>query len=202
VSANFLRTVINPESGLFECSIYVKSGEAKNTNAIYFEDKIRGYMRMIRKLSPREEDNFALNKITMLTSILNTIFDQISLYGWVIAGFSILVGGFGVANIMFVSVKERTSIIGIQKALGAPKWVILGQFLTESIFLCILGGLVGLLLIWLISLLISSITPFQLILTLENVLIGIGLSSFIGIISGFIPSLQAANLDPIEAIRQ
>jgi putative ABC transport system permease protein len=121
--------------------------------------------------------------------------------GWIIGGFSILVGGFGIANIMFVSVKERTKIIGIQKALGAKNIFILLQFLFESIFLCLLGGFFGLIIVWGLATMASNMFDFSLSLTIQNIFLGISVSAIIGVISGIIPALSASRLDPVEAIR-
>ncbi len=165
------------------------------------EQELRGAMRSIRRIKPKEEGNFALNRITLLTSQLDNIFQVANIAGWFIAAFSILIGGFGVANIMFVSVKERTPIIGIQKAIGAQQSFILVQFLTEAIVLCIFGGVVGLSMVGLLAFISNSILDFQVIMTFGNVLIGIALSALIGILAGFIPAYQASRMDPIEAIR-
>ena len=128
------------------------------------------------------------------------MFDFISVVGGVIGAFSILVGGFGIANIMFVSVKERTGIIGIQKSLGAKNYFILLQFLTESVFLCLLGGLLGIFLVYLVSLAATQ-AGFPMPLTLSNIAWGLGISATIGIVSGFVPAFTASRLDPVEAIR-
>src|SRR5690606_32113870 len=108
------------------------------------ESELRGVMRSIHRLSPQQEDDFSLNKTTVITAQLDAMFQVINLAGGFIGIFSILVGGFGIANIMFVSVKERTHIIGIQKSLGAKNYFILSQFLIEAIALCLIGGLMGL----------------------------------------------------------
>jgi putative ABC transport system permease protein len=122
--------------------------------------------------------------------------------GWIIGGFSILVGGFGIANIMFVSVKERTNLIGIQKSLGAKNYFILLQFLSEAIFLSLIGGLLGLFIIWIITLFAGDAFGMEITLTLPNTVLGLTISFLIGIISGFVPAYSAAQLDPVEAIRQ
>jgi putative ABC transport system permease protein len=129
------------------------------------------------------------------------LFDVIGTAGWIIGGFSILVGGFGIANIMFVSVRERTNIIGIQKSLGAKNYFIMIQFLTESILLSIVGGSIGLLLTWLITVLTKGHIPIDITLSATNIFLGITVSVLIGIISGFIPAYGASQLDPVEAIR-
>jgi putative ABC transport system permease protein len=129
------------------------------------------------------------------------MFGVIAMVGWIIGGFSLLVGGFGIANIMFVSVKERTAIIGIQKALGAKNYFILLQFLFEAVFLSLIGGIVGLVIVVLLVLIISNTTSFHLIITTQNVFLGIGVSAAIGLIAGIIPAFSASRLDPVEAMR-
>jgi putative ABC transport system permease protein len=121
--------------------------------------------------------------------------------GIFIGGFAIFVGMFSVANIMFVSVKERTNIIGIKKALGAKKHVILIEFLVESIVLCLIGGLVGLLFVYLASLALTALFQFDIFLSYQNIMIGISLAAISGVLSGIIPALRAANMEPVEAMR-
>jgi putative ABC transport system permease protein len=121
--------------------------------------------------------------------------------GLIIGLFSILVGGFGIANIMFVSVKERTNIIGIQKSLGAKSYFILLQFLIEAIMLCLVGGIVGLGLVYGTTLMVKAITDLQVVLDVKNIIIGVGTSLCIGVVSGIIPAFFAARMDPVEAIR-
>ena len=163
--------------------------------------ELTGIMRAIRRLRPAEEDNFALNQTSLIAKQTDSLFAAISLAGWIIGGFSILVGGFGIANIMFVSVRERTSIIGIQKALGAKRFFILFQFLFESVLLSLMGGLVGLLLALGATAVISQLANMDFNLTLGNVLLGINVSAIIGVVSGFMPAWAASRLDPVEAIR-
>ena len=163
-------------------------------------DELRGILRASRRLKPIEDDNFSLNQVSNLRAGLDSIFAVINVAGWIIGGFSILVGGFGIANIMFVSVKERTNIIGIQKALGAKNTFILVQFLYESVLLSIVGGAVGLLLIFLGSIAVNNVSEFRIALSLSNIVLGITISAVIGIVSGFAPAWQASRLNPVEAI--
>ena len=165
-------------------------------------DELTGIMRAHRRLAPLEEDDFSFNQLSLLTKILDGFFGVLNGLGIIIGGFAMFVGMFSVANIMFVSVKERTSIIGIKKALGAKKFVILTEFLIESVFLCLVGGIIGLGLTFLAVTLLSGIIDFDLHLSLENIITGITVSVIVGIISGFIPALQASNMDPVEAIRK
>ncbi len=164
-------------------------------------DELRGIMRSIRKLKPAAEDNFAINQMDIINKSFDQLFSVIAIVGWIIGGFSLLVGGFGIANIMFVSVKERTSQIGIQKSLGAKNYFVLLQFLFEAIFLAVLGGLVGLFIVFSMSVIVSNTTSFQLGLSLQNILLGLGVSGLIGLVSGFIPAWTASRLDPVEAMR-
>ena len=107
-------------------------------------DDVQGAMRSIRKIHPSQADNFALNDIESFGEFMAGIFSGVNMGGWFIAGLSLIVGMFGVANIMFVTVRERTSQIGLKKAIGAKRSSIMTEFLLESAFLCIMGGLIGL----------------------------------------------------------
>jgi len=164
-------------------------------------DELTGIMRSIRKLKPTAEDNFAINETSIISKGFDSLFGVIAMVGWIIGGFSLLVGGFGIANIMFVSVKERTSIIGIQKALGAKNYFVLLQFLFEAIFLSLIGGLVGLIIVIFLAVVVSLTTSFQLTITPGNVFLGIGVSALIGLVSGILPAYSASKLDPVEAMR-
>ncbi len=164
--------------------------------------EVTGILRAGRRLRPMEEDNFAVNELSMLEEMIGPVFSILGAVGFIIGFFALIVGMFSVANIMFVSVKERTNIIGIKKALGATKSVILSEFLIESIILCTIGGIGGILLVAIVLKVLSSISPLVFGLSAFNVIFGVICSIIVGIIAGFIPAFQAANLDPVEAIRQ
>nr|WP_246164259.1 ABC transporter permease [Xanthovirga aplysinae] len=179
-------------------SIAIK-GKEEDVGLRELEGEITGLMRRKRGLRPNQENNFAINRSEFFANIVNSIFGTLTLAGWVIGGFSILVGGFGIANIMFVSVKERTNIIGIQKSLGAKNYFVLNQFLFEAIFLSLIGGGVGIFIVYLLSFI--SLGSLNIVLTFQNILIGLGVSCVVGIASGIIPAYMAAKLDPVIAIR-
>jgi len=199
IPVNFARNVMNLKSDRTQPMIQVK-GKPGVTNQELTEE-LKGAMRAIRRQRPFEEDNFALNESKLLSNQIGSLFDVVGIAGWIIGGFSILVGGFGIANIMFVSVRERTNQIGIQKSLGAKKYFILIQFLAEAVTLCVIGGMLGLLIVYLIALGATSFLDFDLTLSFANILRGLLISAIIGIISGFIPAYTASKLDPVEAIR-
>ena len=166
---------------------------------VELQNEMEGMLRKVRGLRPKEESNFAMNRPEAIVDALGGIFDVLGIAGWVIGGFAILVGGFGIMNIMFVSVQERTKLIGIQKSLGAKNYFILFQFLFEAIFLCLLGGIAGILIVYLVTFI-----PFgslEVFMSAKNVLLGIVVSSVIGVASGIIPSAKAARLDPVDAMR-
>ena len=171
-----------------------------NVSRDEFIQEMRQLMRAVRRLKPKQKDNFALNEMTFLLNSTKEIFGGINLAGWIIGGFSILIGGFGIANIMFVSVKERTNLIGIQKALGAKKYTILTQFLAEAAVLALAGGAVGILFVSLLVLAVGSNESFPMQLSAYNIIRGLMISSVIGIVSGFLPAYTAANLNPVDAI--
>lgn len=174
-------------------------GLESDPGLINLENEMQGLLRAKRGLKPTEDDSFALNKSEFIQDAVGSIFAVISIAGWVIGGFSILIGGFGIANIMFVSVKERTGIIGIQKSIGAKNYFILLQFLFEATFLSLIGGLAGLLLVF--SATFVNLGSLEIILSFKNILLGVGLSSVIGILAGIIPASMASRLDPVVAIR-
>ncbi|MBK8699555.1 MAG: ABC transporter permease [Saprospiraceae bacterium] len=166
-----------------------------------FKGELTGIVRANRRLSPREDDNFSINELSMLSQVMESIFGVINLAGFIIGVFALIVGMFSVANIMFVSVKERTNIIGIKKAIGAKRFVILLEFLIESVILCLIGGMIGLGLVYIILKIISSVIPFTMSISYTNMVIGVVSSIIVGIIAGIIPAIKASGLDPVEAIR-
>ena len=194
----YAKTLLDIKSENANPMIMVKAKPNVSVNEL--KDELRSILRSTRTLNPKEKDTFALNQSSILNSALNSIFGVINLAGWLIGGFSILVGGFGIANIMFVSVKERTNLIGIQKSLGAKRKFIMFQFLFEAIMLSLIGGTIGLVLIFAGSLLASSKIDLEITLTLGNIILGLFISIAIGLISGIFPSYKAARLNPVEAI--
>lgn len=164
-------------------------------------DDLEGVMRSIRKLSPKEDDNFSVNQISGATERVSSVFANINIGGWAIGILSLVVGAFGIANIMFVTVKERTPIIGLKKAIGAKKRSILSEFLLESAIICILGGLIGLILVYLLTLVLTSVFSFPVFISGGILFLAISLCIGIGILAGILPALSAARLDPVVAIR-
>ncbi len=174
---------------------------AEDVSREAFLDELRLLLRSCRGLSPSERDDFAINEMTFLLDMLDSVFRGISKAGWIIGAFSLIIGGFGIANIMFVSVQERMSQIGIQKALGAKRYVILTQFMVEASFLSLAGGLVGILLVFLISIPVNAVSEyFTITLSPDNALAGILIAVVLGILSGLIPAWKAATVDPVRAI--
>ncbi|WP_430811349.1 MULTISPECIES: ABC transporter permease [unclassified Carboxylicivirga] len=198
IPVNYARTLFNLRSESVNPMILVKGKAGYSTDDML--DELTGVMRSIRRIKPRADNDFALNQISLIQKNFDSLFDFIDLAGWFIGGFSILVGGFGIANIMFVSVKERTRIIGIQKALGAKRRFVLLQFLIESTALSLLGGIGGLLLVFGIAVSVSVISGGPMALSFVNVLKGLGISTVIGVLSGYIPAWKASRMDPVEAI--
>lgn len=197
VTYNYFASVFNPDNSSAYIMVQAKPGIPSKA----LQDELNGVMRQLRKLSPTQEDNFTCNDVAQFKDQIESVFGSINSGGWAIAGLSLIVGAFGVANIMFVTVRERTSQIGLKKAIGARSSTILYEFLLESAFLCIIGGLVGLFLVWILALSLSAVLPFAI--TIAPSIIGLALSICIilGVIAGIIPASIAAKMNPVDAIR-
>ncbi len=198
VPAKYSKRFINYKSRWLQANILVKG--KKDVSVEELSDEVTMILRNTRRLKPEEETNFAINQASMLTEGFKPLFRVINVAGGIIGAFSILVGGFGIANIMFVSVRERTSIIGIQMALGAKRRFILSQFLFESVLLSLLGGLLGLLFVFIGTLIGNSVFDVDITLTLSNITLALVISAVIGIIAGYAPASLAAKMNPVEAI--
>ena len=168
-------------------------------NIVDAKDELYGIMRQTRGLKPSEKDDFAINQTEAFEKQYNQIKLAIGGTGIFITILSLVVGGIGIMNIMFVSVQERTKEIGVRKAIGATKNMILAQFLMEAITICLIGGLIGLMMAGGLSFIINKFFPSTMPLWLA--LTSILLSVFVGVVSGVVPSYRAARLDPIDALR-
>ncbi len=199
VPISYLRNFADISGGEARSKIVVRGYDNRTMEEL--EAEVRRLMRGIRMLRPTEKDNFAMNKMTMFSEQLDSTFVTLDIVAWILGLFSLIVGMFGIANIMFVSVKERTPVIGVQKALGAKNSFILIQFLYESVVLSIIGGLIGIVLVWIISMAIAKGADFPIYFSMNNFLTGISLSMITGVLAGIIPALRASRLNPVDAIR-
>jgi putative ABC transport system permease protein len=197
VTHNYMASVYNPESLGPVIMVQPKPGITSKA----LQEELTGIMRQIRKLSPTQEDNFTCNDVAQFKDQVESVFGAVNQGGWAIAGLSLIVGAFGVANIMFVTVRERTSQIGLKKAIGAKSSSILYEFLLESAFLCIIGGLVGLFLVWILTLALSSFLPFAITIAPSIIFLAFSICIILGVVSGIIPASIAAKMNPVEAIR-
>lgn len=197
--ATFLRKIYGDNNPQVLPVIVIKP--EKGTDIPALKSDISQKLRNYRGVKQGDIDNFFINILSGLTDMIDGLLGSLRVGGIIISIFSFLVGGFGIANIMFVSVKERTNLIGIQKSLGAKNKFILFQFLFEAIILCLIGGAIGLLIVWLLAMLLTNILDFEFVLSFSNILIGTSLSVIVGLISGILPAISASKLDPVEAIR-
>ncbi|MDP1844300.1 MAG: ABC transporter permease [Sediminibacterium sp.] len=197
VPYRYFAGIFNPDNN----NPYILVQGKPNIASTALADELNGVMRQLRKLSPTQEDNFSCNDVAMFSDQIKGFFGQVSAGGWAIAGLSLIVGAFGVANIMFVTVRERTSQIGLKKAIGAKRSTILTEFLLESAFLCIIGGLVGLGMVWLLSVVLSTVLPFPIFIAPNIVGLALSICIVLGILAGIIPASIAAKMDPVVAIR-
>ena len=199
IPVNFVRQLYGDNNKTSINVIIFKPQKGVDMDA--YKAEISQKLRNFRGLKSGTIDNFFINVFSGFTDLIDGIISQMNVVGWIISGFSLLVGGFGIANIMFVSVKERTNLIGIQKSLGAKNKFILFQFLFEAIILSVIGGIIGLLLVWAIALVLTKVLDFEFVLSMANIFLGTGLAAVIGLISGILPAITASKLDPVEAIR-
>ena len=183
----------------YDPNLMIKVAPGKNVDDVKYE--VEGVLRRERKVRPGQANDFAINQLSQISERLDLMFKTINMIGAIIGGFSLIVGSFGIANIMFVTVKERTRVIGLKKAIGARRQSIMMEFLIEAITLCILGGLIGILIVLLLSLVLTYGLDFAVTLSLENFFIGISISATVGVLAGFIPARSASKLDPVVAIR-
>jgi putative ABC transport system permease protein len=197
LTTNFMKQMVKEENA--NPKILVQAGG--NISVPALKDELEGAMRSVRKLSPTQEDNFSLNDIDSLGKFFDPIFHGMNIGGWAIAALSLIVGMFGVANIMFVTVRERTSQIGLKKAIGAKRGVIMTEFLLESAFLCILGGFVGLLIVFLLTLGVGAALHFKVFIPFNIVMLAVSICLVTGVLAGIIPAFMAARMDPVVAIR-
>ena len=179
--------------------IIVKGSENMSTDAL--KDELKGAMRSIHRLGPTQEDDFALNAISDFSKAVSSLFASVNLGGWMIGMLSLIVGAFGIANIMFVTVRERTPIIGLKKAIGAKKRTILMEFLLESALICIIGGIIGIVLVVIMAQVLTSVFDFKIYVSFNILTLAIGICVSIGVLAGIIPAMIAAKMDPVVAIR-
>ena len=199
IPVNFLRKLYGDNSEMTLPVIVIKPEKGTDMEAL--KSDLAQKLRNKRGMKSEQGNNFFINVLSGLTDMIDNILGILNKAGIFISFFSLLVGGFGIANIMFVSVKERTNLIGIQKSLGAKNKFILFQFLFEAIILSVFGGIIGILMVWLISILLTNLLDFQFVLSIFNVIVGASVSIVIGLISGILPAISASQLDPVEAIR-
>ncbi|MCX6172496.1 MAG: ABC transporter permease [Flavobacterium sp.] len=197
--SNFMRRLYGDNNKILIPLIIIKPNKGIDMEAL--KGEIGQKLRNFRGVKDGEIDNFFISVLSGFTDLIDGIIGNMKVGGWIISLFSLLVGGFGIANIMFVSVKERTNLIGIQKSLGAKNKFILFQFLFEAIILCVIGGFIGLLLVWIIAIILTNVLDFEFVLSFGNILLGTSLAAIIGLISGILPAISASKLDPVEAIR-
>lgn len=179
--------------------LIVKAAPGMNIDEVKYE--VEGVLRRVRKVKPGQGNDFALNQLSQISERIEMVFVTINLIGYIIGGFALVVGGFGIANIMFVTVKERTRHIGLKKAVGAPPASILMEFLIEAVTLCIAGGIIGIIVVLALSLVMTYGFDFPITLSFKNFSVGVGISAFVGVLAGFIPARSASRLDPVVAIR-
>ena len=179
--------------------IIVKGKDKVTPTQLSFE--LQGAMRQIRRLSPTQEDNFSLNSVEAISKAVSSLFGTVDIVGGLIGVVSLIVGMFGIANIMFVTVKERTSMIGLKKAIGAKRSSILFEFLLEAAILCLMGGAIGLLLVYILTVVFSKLLEFPVYVSIPLLIGTVIICLVVGILAGIFPASRAAKMDPVVAIR-
>ncbi|MEI9944942.1 MAG: ABC transporter permease [Chitinophagaceae bacterium] len=193
----FARTMMNE----LKADPFIMVQGRDNLSSKALKDELTGTMRAVHKLHPTKEDDFALNDINDISESVSSAFVSLNIGGWAIAALSLIVGMFGVANIMFVSVRERTGQIGLKKAIGAKNHIILTEFLLESAFLCIIGGLIGLTLVFILTKILSGVLNFPVFISTDYMILAIVICIIVGIVAGILPAYKASRMDPVVAIR-
>lgn len=201
IGYNTAKKLINVRSG-DHWGTLINLKARPDVELVDLKDEVTGVLRAHHKLRPKEDDDFSINELSMFTKLIAPIFAVMNSVGFIIGIFAIIVGIFSVANIMFVSVKERTNIIGIKKALGAKSWIILTEFLIEAILLCIVGGAIGLAVVMILLKILTALINFQLFVSAQNIIFALVGAVLIGILAGIIPAIQASQMDPVEAMRK
>lgn len=198
-SYNKVSTVIDVTSTDYNPRLIVRAFNVNSVNEV--KDEIRGILRRSHRLRPSQADDFSINQLSSISNMLDQMFATINIVGIFIALFSLLVGAFGIANIMFVTVRDRTKYIGLKKAIGARRASILMEFLLEATVLCVIGGLIGIFIVWILSIIVSNAMDWEITLSFKNFSVGVIVSIIVGVVSGIIPAISASKLDPVVAIR-
>jgi putative ABC transport system permease protein len=184
----------------FSNPVLIAKGK-NNVTTKAFSDELEGIMRQIRRLSPTQEDNFSLNSVEAFSQAISGLFGTVNIVGGIIGIISLIVGMFGIANIMFVTVKERTSLIGLKKAIGAKRSTILFEFLLEATILCLMGGAIGILLVYILTLILSGPLNFPTYISMPLLISTVIICLIVGILAGIFPASRAAKMNAVEAIR-
>lgn len=180
--------------------VLIAKGKDKVTPSALM-DELEGIMRQIRRLSPTQENNFSLNSVEAFSKAITDLFGTVNIVGGLIGVISLIVGMFGIANIMFVTVKERTSMIGLKKAIGAKRGSILFEFLMEAAILCLMGGAFGLFFVYILTLVLSGPLNFPVYVSLPLLISTVIICLVVGVLAGIFPASRAAKMDPVVAIR-
>ena len=193
----FIRNIFDEKRS----NAFIMAKGKEGVSPIAFKDELKGVMRSIRKLSPKTDDNFSLNDVSGFSDQVSSVFVSVNIGGWAIGALSLIVGAFGIANIMFVTVKERTAMIGLKKAIGAKRRSIMMEFLLEAAIICIMGGMIGLLLVYILTVVLTNVFDFPIFISGPILTLALSICIIIGILAGIIPASIAARLDPVVAIR-